>query len=266
MTEPAPLVSIVIVTYNAPHHVRKCLADVRARTAVPFEFVIVDNASEAETRDFLRAQEGEPDVRLILNDDNRLWSAGCNQGIQATDPRSQYLLLLNSDVEVLRDDWLDVMIRLMESEPRVGIVGPVHRRVEIGPLYGFIDGQCMLFRRAVLDQVGLLDEKRWPWGGGAAEFAVAAYARGWIYKAVHPEDAIIHHHREGSKTPELKAKLARMPRAAGQLAEVMRRHGIRPSRSLLDAKFLPRSLRDARHRRRFYYSPPIAGPAPDAPG
>jgi GT2 family glycosyltransferase len=253
---PAPLVSIVIVTYNAPHHVRQCLADIRARTSVPFEVVVVDNASEAETRDLLRA---EPGIRLILNDDNRLWSAGCNQGIAAAHPAARYVLLLNSDIEILRDDWLRVMVDLMESDARVGLVGPVHRAVELGPVYGFIDGQCLLMRRELLAEIGPLDAERWPWSGAAAEYAVAAYARGWIYKVVHRDDRLIRHHGEGSKTPEVRAKLARLPRAAGQLADVMRRHGVRPRRALWDGKWLPKGLRAMRDRRRFYYAPPAGG-------
>jgi glycosyltransferase involved in cell wall biosynthesis len=228
----APVVSIVIVTYNALHHVRECLEGIRARTHLPLEVVVVDNASEANTRDYLRACAG---LRLILNDENRLWAAGCNQGMRAADPRSRYLLLLNSDVAILRDDWLEVMIALMESTPRVAVVGPVHRHSPVGPLFGFIDGQCMLIRRD----------------------AVAAFARGWIYKAVHPADRIIHHHRGGSKTPSLEAALDRMPRAACDLEAIIRRHGLRPTRSPLDHKFVPSFLRRFRRRRRFYYADPV---------
>jgi GT2 family glycosyltransferase len=254
---PAPLVSIVIVTYNALDYVRGCIEGIRSRTSLPYELVVVDNASEAETRDYLKSVPG---IRLILNDENRLWCAGCNQGMREVDSRGKYVLLLNSDITIMRDDWLDVMVALMEGEPRVGIVGPVHRRVSVGPVYGFIDGQCMLIRRELLDELGYFDEERWPWGGAAAEFAVAAYAKGWIYKAVHAEDEIVIHHRGKSKTPELKKKIDTLPRAAAQFREIMERYGIRPRVSIFDWKALPRSLRQSRERTMFYYADPVPSP------
>jgi GT2 family glycosyltransferase len=250
----APVVSIVVVTYNALEYVRACLEGIMSRTQVPYELIVVDNASEPPTRDYLQSLSG---IRLILNDENRLWCAGCNQGMRASDPRSRYILLLNSDITIMRDDWLNVMISLVESEPRVGLTGPVFRRVSMGPVYGFIDGQCLLFRRQVLDEVGYFDEVRWPWGGAAAEFAVAAFAKGWIYKAVHKEDEIVIHHRGKSKTPELAEKIERLPRGAEHFREILERHGLRPTPSILDHKMFPRSLRDRLERFRFYYADPV---------
>ena len=41
--EIAPLVSIVVVTYNAPEYTRLCLEGVLTRTRTPFELIVVDN-------------------------------------------------------------------------------------------------------------------------------------------------------------------------------------------------------------------------------
>src|SRR3712207_5653985 len=74
-----PLVSIVIVSYNAPEYLRRCLESIRRRTATPHELIVIDNASREETRAYLRSLDF---IRLTLNPDNRLWCAGCNQGIR----------------------------------------------------------------------------------------------------------------------------------------------------------------------------------------
>lgn len=251
---PAPLVSIVVVTYNAPEYVRGCVESIRARTPTPHELILVDNASEAPTRDYLRSLSG---ARLILNDENRLWCAGCNQGLRAADPRSRYFLLLNSDTEVECDDWLAVMVALMERHPRVGLVGPEHHRMRAGPLYGWLDGHCLLIRRALIDEVGYLDEARWPWAGAPLELAVAGFARGWTYKVLHPADRAVRHHERKSTSRQLRQQvLDQLPRPRPVYRKVMARYGLDARRRPLDRFIDHPWFGPLLERRRFYYAPP----------
>lgn len=250
-----PLVSIVVVTFNALEYVRKCVESVLARTHVPFEFIVVDNASEAETREYLKSVQG---IRLVLNERNKLWCAGCNDGIRISDPRSKYVLLLNSDVEAMRDDWIEVLVTVIESDPRVAIAGPQHIKVKCGPLFGYIDGHCLLFRRTLLEaQGGQLDEERWPWAGAPAELAVAAYSKGWIYKVVHSDDAVVFHHESKSRTPEMHDKLKVLPRPKPVFTEIMARYGIKPTTAFTERSRLFKPFRKIAEQRRFYYSPPV---------
>jgi GT2 family glycosyltransferase len=216
--------------------------------------VVVDNASGEETRDLLRSHAG---IRLILNDENRLWAAGCNQGIEAADPRSRYVLLLNSDVALTRDDWLEVLLAVMESHPRAGIAGPRHHRREVSPLWGWISGACRLIRRRVLAEVGGLNAERWPWSGASMELCVAAFARGWLYRRVHRADAFVVHQGEGSRTPEVAQRLAALPHPGRLLPQVMREYGLEPRRARLPDGWVPAAIRRLRERRRFYYAPPV---------
>ena len=134
----APLVSIVMVTYNALEYVRRSVEGILSRTSVPFELIVVDNASEAPTREYLRSVDG---IRLIENPRNVLWCRGCNTGAAAAHPESRYQLLGISDIEILRDDWIEVMVAVMESETNVAIVGPqLNRRQPYAPVYGWVDG------------------------------------------------------------------------------------------------------------------------------
>jgi GT2 family glycosyltransferase len=250
----APLVSIVVVTFNAPGFVRKCIEDIRSRTHVPYELIVVDNASEAETRDYLRSVPG---IRLIENRENRLWCAACNQGMRAADARAKYLLLLNSDVEILRDDWLELLVAVMESGPRVGLVGPKRNAVPVGPLWGYLDGFCLLIRRSLAEEIGYFDEERWPWSGAPAEFAVAAWSRGWIYKVVHPRDACVFHHEDGSQTPEFKASLKKYPRIRREFAGIMARYGLRPELPWGERWRFLKPLDRWLEKRRFYVARPV---------
>jgi GT2 family glycosyltransferase len=256
----APVVSIIVVTYNALEYTRQCLEGVLTRTRrVPFELIVVDNASEAETRDYLTSVDG---IRLFLNDENKLWCAGVNQGMREVDPRSEYILLLNSDIVVQRDDWLEVLIDLMESDPKVGLVGPQHHRVQFGPIYGWVDGHCLLIRKQLIQELGYFDEERWPWGGAPMEFTIKAFSKGWIYKVVHPEDNLIYHFENKSWTPEIKKKLDAIPKAKQYYREVMEQYGVREETPLLQRKgVVPKTVRRSFERYRFYWAPPHPAPA-----
>lgn len=185
-----PVVSICIVTHNARDHVRSCLKSIRARSHVAYELVVVDNASRPETRELLRAQ---PDLKLALNDDNLLWAAGINQAIGMADPGSPYLLLLNPDIEVLADNWLEVMLAIFAAAPEVGVVGTAHNYAPAAPMFGWIDGSCFMVRHALMREVGPLDAERFPWSGAPALWCARAWKAGWRYRVVNPKDRLLHH-------------------------------------------------------------------------
>jgi GT2 family glycosyltransferase len=253
-----PLVSILVVTYNALPSVRACLEGIQARTRVPHEVVVVDNASREETRAYLRSL---PWVQLIQNEENRLWAPACNQAMLAADPRSRYLLLLNSDVEIRRDDWLEVLVAVLESAPNVGIVGPHHIRRRIGPVYGTLNGDCFMFRREVLSAVGLFDEA-YPWAGANQKFTIEAFRQGWIYRVLNGRDRVVHHHRHVSREadPEADARIRATPRT--DYLAMLRRAGFEPTcptglRRRI-AKLAGRRLRRLWEPRPFYYTPPLS--------
>ena len=207
-TDQSPLVSIVIVTYNATEWVKLCLDTIRERTDdVPYEIIIVDNASQEDTRELLRQQD---DIRLFLNEDNLLWSAGCNQGMQAAHADSKYFLLLNSDIEVLRPDWLTIMVDAMETPTKdgpVAMVGTRHHYKPVAPVWGWLDGQCLLLRRELMEDVGYMDAESYPWGGGPRLLIAQALKRGWTYKFIHRDDCIVEHHRGRSRAERKSKKL-----------------------------------------------------------
>jgi GT2 family glycosyltransferase len=243
----SPFVSIVIVTFNAHAYVQRCLDSLRKLTRTPYELIVIDNASREETRDYLRSQTG---FKLVLNEENRLWARGCNQGMAAADPRAPYLLLLNPDVEIIRADWLDIMIRVMESEPRVGLVGTHHRYSGVGPVWGSLDGHCLMFRREMVDQLGPMDAERFPMGGGPSLYAIRAFKAGWIYKALHPQDKILVHHGKKSREDaqgEAYKKIARPDYVA-----LLKEEGISPEYPSALRKSLDRRFAAIRNLGRFY--------------
>ncbi|MBI3448842.1 MAG: glycosyltransferase [Acidobacteria bacterium] len=213
----APVVSIAIVTYNATDYVRRCLESLRAHTTLPHEILVVDNASREDTRDYLRTVDF---IRLQLNDENRLWCPALNQALATAHPASRYFMLLNPDVEALRDDWLERLLAALASGPRVGITGTQHNYRPLGPLFGAIDGHCFLFRRELYDDaaIGPLDEA-YPWNGSPYVFTARAWAKGWRYRLVPPRPAILIHHGAKSRAEAASPVLNRKIDALGILKD-----------------------------------------------
>ena len=218
-----PLVSIIILTFNQWVCTEQCLASIRQHTPEPYELIFVDNGSSDGTRARLQELSAvDTGCHLILNDRNRGYAAGCNQGL--LQARGEYLVLLNNDV-VVTPEWLSGLLECHMSHPRTGIVGPLTNSASgiqvvpqpdytvTGGLDGFavefrirnrfrrvrsrrIVGFCMLFHRTLMEEIGLLDEQ---FGSGNYEdddFCVRAAVAG--HQNLVAADVYIHHH--GSMT------------------------------------------------------------------
>jgi len=249
-----PVVSICLVTYNATPYVAGCLESIRRHSRLPYEICIVDNASRQETRELLIRQ---PDLKLALNEENRLWCAGINQAMQLADPRTPYLLLLNPDVTVLSDRWLETMIQLIESDPQVAVSGTTHRYSPAGPIHGWIDGCCFMARHEVMRSLGTFDAGRFPWSGGPPWWTIRAWKAGWIYRVVNRRDRLVLHHGhrsiEDANPGERRSPEAfRMPVS---FEAMMREQGLEPQFPSRARRFLNRRFLALRDWRRFYAAP-----------
>jgi GT2 family glycosyltransferase len=201
-TQPMePKVAIVIVTYNAFKFVKLCLDSVEHYSTVSREIIVVDNCSDAHLRNYLKQHDG---IKLILNKENKLWCEGCNQGIQAASPNCNYILLLNSDMEIRRADWLQRMINVLESSKRIGIVGTAGGGARVWPTFGGVDGQCMMIKKKLIDKIGLLDSKRFPWAYAPIDLVARAFKKGYIYKIMpkHPE-LVVHYQGMSRRDPKV---------------------------------------------------------------
>jgi GT2 family glycosyltransferase len=90
MTRAAPLLSVVVVTYQSAETIGGCLSAVAEIPAV-VETIVVDNGSTDET---LALIQGRP-VELVRNDANLGFSIAANQG--AAKARGPVLCFLNPD-------------------------------------------------------------------------------------------------------------------------------------------------------------------------
>lgn len=210
------LTSIVILTHNQLQYTIQCIDSLFLRTDETIEVIVVDNASTDGTVEYLKSLEQRGDIKLILNDENRGFPAGVNQGIEVANGDS--IVLLNNDT-IVTTGWLSELHQVMRSRNEIGLVGPVSNNVsgeqripvsyrDLGSLDGFgwqrrkkshrqfvktdrLVGFCLMIDRKVIDAIGLLDEQ---FGVGCFEdddLCKRAIDAGFV--AAIAEGAFVHH-------------------------------------------------------------------------
>jgi GT2 family glycosyltransferase len=99
-----PELSVVMVTHGAWPLIERAVASLIEHTDRPFELIVVDNGSDADTRGQL---DRIVNLRLLANERNRGFGPASNQGAEVA--RGEYLALVNSDAFV-EPGWLDPLL------------------------------------------------------------------------------------------------------------------------------------------------------------
>ena len=168
--------SVVILNWNGRKHLERFLPSVVEHTSGDAEVVVADNGSSDDSLVWLRVKY--PEVRVIVLDRNYGFAGGYNRALKQIE--SDYVLLLNSDVEVTAG-WLQPLVEVLDNYPNVAAVAPKLRSVErrdefeyAGAAGGFIDYLGYPFCRGrILSTVerdeGQYDDRREIfWASGAA--------------------------------------------------------------------------------------------------
>ena len=225
--------SIIIVNWNTRELLARCLASIYQHPPrVPFEVIVVDNASSDGSAAMVR--ERFPQVRLIENQENVGFAKGNNQAIAAS--QGKYILLLNSDTVVL-PQALNRLIDFIETHPRAGMAGPrllnpdgslqpsctpfptlareawrLFHGYRIKPLAEYpmatwdeitprevdvLMGACLLVRREVIDQIGLLDEAFFMYSE-EVDWCLRTKRAGWLVWWV-PQASVVHYGGQSSR-------------------------------------------------------------------
>lgn len=88
--------TIVIPNYNGIKYIQACLESLYGGTVTDIEVIVVDNASVDGSMELVR--DRFPQVRLIVNQENKGFSYAVNQGIK--EAHTPYVILLNNDTQV----------------------------------------------------------------------------------------------------------------------------------------------------------------------
>lgn len=112
--------SLLIPTLNSCAYLKDCLESIaQFPPAMPYEIIIVDNASTDGTLEMLAADF--PEIQVIKNEHNDGFTKPANQLLHAAN--GDYLVLLNPDT-LLKEDVFTPQIEWLEAHPEVGIAIP----------------------------------------------------------------------------------------------------------------------------------------------
>lgn len=161
-----PKVAIVILNWNGLRDTVECLESLKNITYPNYEVIVVDNGSKGEDVEVLRNKFGDY-IHMIENDKNYGFAEGNNIGMRYALENSNpdYILLLNNDT-VVDPGFLTELVKVAESDPLIGIVGPKIRfyyepnRIQsAGGQINWWTGQLSLIGCTQIDR-GQFDEMR----------------------------------------------------------------------------------------------------------
>ena len=106
-----PLVSIIILNYNAGQLLLDCVNSIKKSNYSNFEIIIVDNLSNDQSHK--KCKSKFPEVKLIENKENLGYCEGNNVGIRHAT--GKFIVIMNPDTEV-SPSWLHELIIAYEKQ------------------------------------------------------------------------------------------------------------------------------------------------------
>lgn len=221
-----PRFSIVILNYNNADLTFDCLESV-AKSDYDLsrvEIIVVDNNSVKQEKDKLLDYKckGKVYFKLILNDNNLLYTGGNNQGIMYS--KGEYIIILNNDT-IVDSQWLEEIDRIVKTDLSIGIaqskilINGTNKLDTSIPKFGWfgrghclglgeedngqydnepIDyacGACMVLSRNMLSEVGLFDAR---FGMHCEDLDLSLRAKRKGYKVVLIPKAKVWHIRQAT--------------------------------------------------------------------
>lgn len=221
-----PLVSVIILNWNGGAYVEEAVASILGQNYPSIELIMVDNGS---TDGSLRAIKDRFRDRLscIENKTNEGFASGNNTGIRYA--RGAYVALLNNDA-VADVSWITELVAAAEADPQIGMCASkvlnyfergvidtaghlIYRdglnrgrgrlekddgRYDKAREVFFPSGAAALYRKAMLDQVGMFDEDFFAYGEDA-DLGIRGRLAGW--KCAYVPTAVAYHRYSASTSP-----------------------------------------------------------------
>jgi hypothetical protein len=178
-----PLVSVIVLNYNAGKLLLNCIESVKKSTYKNLEIIVVDNISTDKSQE--TCKEKYPDIKLIQNDENFGYCEGNNIGIR--EAKGDYIIILNPDT-IVESNWIEELISAYNKfgeglyQPKILSLNEKQVLQSTGNMIhvfgfgfakdkgikdkdvdeeikkiGYASGTCLFTSKSVLEKVGLLD-------------------------------------------------------------------------------------------------------------
>ncbi|MCK9418525.1 MAG: glycosyltransferase family 2 protein [Nitrospirae bacterium] len=219
------LISVVIVNWNGKYLLGECLDSLLAQSVGGVEIILVDNGSQDGSAEYVL--ERYRDVRVVSLPENIGFAGGNNAGIRIAS--GKYIALLNNDTRV-DPEWIPNLLKEAEAGPanvgmwaskilsydnpniidNVGLLlypdglGRGKGRMEkdegqydqTGEAF-FPSGCAGLYRREMLDEVGLFDEEFFAYADDV-DLGLRARLAGW--QCIYVPSAKVYHKYSASSS------------------------------------------------------------------
>ncbi len=221
---------IAIPVWNKKELTERCVNSILSNTDFPYRLVLIDNASQKPTAEYLKSVSCQyPDkIKLVVNKENLGNTAAGVQGMKYSD--AEYVCILDNDTIVCKG-WLSEMVKIAELSAQIGIVNPnsnsfgLHKSrektledfsagllskntgkyIEMGAAVGF----CYLVKRKLINRIGCWDERFSPGYFEDTEYSMRAKKYG--YKSVIATGAYVFHDEHSSfKSREQKKNFEKL--------------------------------------------------------
>jgi len=167
---------IIMPILNQLEYTKACIEHIEKKTRYPYRLILIDNGSEADTKEYLEslARRSDIEAELIRNEENLGFLEAVNQGFRVSN--APYVCLQNNDT-IVTEMWLTKMIEILEKNERFGLINPTWEgrsnnvsADEFNSLLekehkqkNFIEtdwcrGFSVVIKRSVIDKIGHMDQ------------------------------------------------------------------------------------------------------------
>lgn len=219
------LVSVVCVSYNDVHHLKRLLPSLEHQTFRDFELILVDNARNNEVHDYASSLERGC---FYVPNDNEGYSGGNLKGVQHAN--GNLVLILNPDT-IVEENAIENLVKDFATQPRdvmvlvpkimiretdlinsvgmrrvrasenlytnVGYLEHDHGQFDASQRVQAFDGAAFMFRKNLLDHTYLFDP-RYFFGNETVDLAERMTKLG--FSAFTCPNAIVRHELRGTVT------------------------------------------------------------------
>jgi GT2 family glycosyltransferase len=105
-----PLISIIILNYNAGNLLIDCISSIEKSIYTNFEIILVDNVSKDNSHK--KCKEKFPIIKLIENKENLGYCEGNNVGLRIA--KGKFIVILNPDT-IVDSNWLDELLKAYQN-------------------------------------------------------------------------------------------------------------------------------------------------------
>lgn len=213
----SPICDVIVLTWNRRDVIEGFVGSLLANTVVPTRLIIIDNGSSDGTGEYLSSLRGNGNclIKVVLNDENKGFVRGMNQGIEMSD--APYVCLANNDIMFSRG-WLKEIVSIFKRYPEVGLLNPNSNN--LGMCFAgkgaweefaasppeqergvfaempFCIAFCLVIRREVIDKIGGLSLEFAPMFFEDTDYSLRVAQAG--YRIGVAKGAYVYHKEHGS--------------------------------------------------------------------